>query len=156
MADVGVAYTLDTPSVDIVFNLFTDPFEGQDQFYITEIRGLGSPAIRTPIDSVPLGDGALVHDFWLGPRHIGIEGTILVMSTTIMNDIVEIRNEMESDLSTALESILRADGTLSFTPQGGSLTSYTVRYEVPVEYTHSNNYISLDFSFGLIAGDPTA
>ena len=63
MADVGVVYTLTTPGPDIVFNQFTDPFTGSDQFYITEIRGLAAPTLRTPFDNVALGDGALIHDF---------------------------------------------------------------------------------------------
>ena len=152
MADVGVQYALSTGSGTITFNQFTEPFIGNnDQYYITEIRGLGSPSMRTPTDPVPLGDGALVHNYWYGARHIGIEGTILVQSTGIMDDVVEIRNQMESDLFDALDSILRTDGTLTFTPQGQSLISYTVRYEVPLEFVHSNNYLSLDFSFGLIA-----
>jgi hypothetical protein len=155
MADVGVVYTLTTPGPDIVFNQFTDPFEGQDQYYITEIRGLSSPALRTPFDNVPLGDGGLIHDFWLGPRHIGVEGTVLVQSTPIQDDIVVIRNGMEKDLADALESILRADGTFVFTPQGESQVSYTVRYEIGLEFVHTNNYLSLDFSFGLIAGNPS-
>jgi len=154
MADVGVPYTLATGGGTIVFNDSGEPFQGQDQFYITEIRGLGSPALRTPFDSVPLGDGSLVHDFWFGARHIGIEGTALVQSTAIEDDIVVIRNQMEADLFTALESCLRADAIFDFTPQGQSAQSYTVRYEVQLEFTHSNNYHSLDFSFGLIAGNP--
>jgi len=76
------------------------------------------------------------------------------MSTGIMDDVVQIRNQMESDLQDALISMIRTDGTFAFTPQGQSPVSYTVRYEVPLEFTHSNNYLSLDFSFGLIAGDP--
>lgn len=154
MADVGVVYTLTTPSTDITFNATTVPFAGQDQYYITEIRGLASPTLRTPFDNVPLGDGGLIHDFWFGPRHIGVEGTILVQSTAIENDIVEQRNAMEIDLQDALEAIIRADGTFAFTPQGEGSYSYTVRYEIGLEFVHSNNYHSLDFSFGLIAGDP--
>lgn len=154
MADVGVQYLLDTPGTDITFNQFTDPFVGQDQYYITEIRGLGSPVLRTPFDSVPLGDGSLIHDFWFGARHIGIEGTILVQSVRIEDDVVQVRNQMESDLYNALSSILRNDGTLTYTPQGQGAQAYTVRYEVQLEFVHSNNYNSLDFSFGLIAGDP--
>lgn len=154
MADVGVVYTLTTPGTDITFNQFTDPLTGQDQYYITTIRGLESPDMRTPVDPVPLGDGALIHDFYYGARHIAIEGLILVTSTMVMNDIVEIRNDMTDDLVSALGAILRADGTLAFTPQGGSPTSYTVRYEVGLETTHGDNYTSLQFSFGLIAGTP--
>lgn len=154
MADIGVVYTLTTPGGTVLFNDATDPFAGADQFYITEIRGLGAPALRTPIDNVPLGDGGLIHNFWKGPRHIGIEGTILVQSVRVENSIVVIRNDMEDELSNALESILRADGTLSFAPQGEGTRTYTVRYEVGVEYVHGNNYHSLDFSFGLVAGEP--
>src|SRR3990167_9245660 len=94
MADVGVVYTLSTPGGTVLFNDGFDPFAGADQFYITEIRGLAAPALRTPIDNVPLGDGGLVHDFWKGPRHIWIEGIFLIQSTKIMNSIVVIRNEM--------------------------------------------------------------
>jgi hypothetical protein len=154
MADVGVQYVLTTPGPTITFNQFTDPFTGQDQYYITEIRGLAAPALRTPFDSVPLGDGGLIHDFWFGPRHIGVEGTILVQSTEVMDDIVLARNQMEKDLTDALNSILRADGTFAFTPNGQAAVSYTVRYEVALEFVHSNNYLQLDFSFGLIAGNP--
>ena len=155
MADVGVVYQLTTPATDITFNATTVPFAGQDQFYITEIRGLESPAIRTPVDPVPLGDGALVHHFWYGPRHVLVEGTILVQSTGIEDDIVVIRNTMTNELIDALNAILRADGTFAFTPQGAAARSLTVRYEVGLETTHTNNYHSLDFSFGLIAADPT-
>ena len=149
MADIGVSYVLTTPGPDITFN------DGSpDQFYITEIRGLGAPALRTPIDNVPLGDGGLVHDFWKGPRHIGIEGIFLIQSTRNMNAIVVIRNDMEFLLTDALESILRADGTLSFTPQGEGNRTFTVRYEIGVEFTHTDNYLTDAFTFGLVAGEP--
>ena len=149
MADVGVTYTLTTPGGTVTFN------DGlADQHYITEIRGLGSAALRTPIDNVPLGDGGLIHDFWKGPRHIGIEGIFLIQSTKIMNSIVVIRNDMEDELSDALESILRADGTLAYTPQGEGARTYPVRYEIPLEFTHTDNYTVLAFSFGLVAGEP--
>ena len=155
MADVGVVYTLTTPGPDIVFNQFTDPFVGEDQYYITEIRGLESPVLRTPTDPVPLGDGALIHDFWYGQTSIAIEGIILVQSTHIENDIVEIRNDMTADLKSALDSILRADGTLAFTPQGEGAQSITgLRYEVGLQTSHTDSYHSLQFSFGLVTGTP--
>lgn len=156
MADVGVQYVLTTGGPTITFNQYTDPFIGHDQYYITEIRGLASPALRTPFDSVPLGDGSIIHDFWFGARHIGIEGTALVQSVRIEDDIVDVRNQMEADLTDALNSIIRSDGTLAFTPSGQAAVSYTVRYEVALEFVHTNNYNSLDFSFGLIAGNPFA
>ncbi len=75
-------------------------------------------------------------------------------SVSIEDDIVEIRNDMTNDLSSALAILLRTDGTLAFTPQGVAARSITVRYEVPLQTTHGDNYHSLQFSFGLIAGDP--
>ena len=154
MADIGVVYVLATPGGTVNFNDGVNPFAGADQHYITEIRGLEAPALRTPFDSVPLGDGALIHDFWKGARHIEIEGTILVQSTRIENDIVEIRNDMTDELIDALESILRADGTLTYSPQGQGARTYTVRYDIGLQTVHTANYHQLDFSFGLIAGEP--
>ncbi len=156
MADVGVIYTLTSPGPGTVtFNTGIDPFDGRDKYYITEIRGLESADIRTPVDPVPLGDGALVHDFWFGSTHIAVEGVILVNSTQIEDDIVQVRNSMTNVLSDALAYILRNDGTFAFTPQGAAARSITVRYEVPLQTTHTDNYHTLQFSFGLIAGDPT-
>ena len=149
MADVGVPYQLSTPWGPINFN-----DGGLDQFYITEVRGLGAPALRTPFDNVPLGDGGLIHDFWKGPRHIGVEGIFLITSVRVMNSIVVVRNDMEDELTDALESILRSDGTLSYAPQGEGTRTYTVRYEVPLEFTHTDNYTVLAFNFGLVAGEP--
>jgi hypothetical protein len=149
MADVAVPFTLTTPAVTLVFN-----DDSADQYYITEIAGLGVPPIRAPIDNVPLGDGGLVHDFWKGPRHIAVEGVLLIQSTRIQDDIVDIRNQMEDDLIDALESILRADGTLAYTPTGASARSWTVRHDIPLDFRHVENYLLESFSFGLVAAEP--
>jgi hypothetical protein len=155
MADVGVVYTLTTPGPDIVFNQFTEPFTGHDQYYITEIRGLEAPSLRTPQDPIPLGDGALIHDFYYGATHITIEGVIIVDSTQICNSQVAIRNSMTNDLKDALNSILRANGTLAWTPQGqGAQTITTLRYEVGLQTPHTSDYRALEFSFGLVSGTP--
>lgn len=149
MADVGVPYTLTTPGGMVIFN-----DDSLDQFYITEITGLGIPSLRTPIDNVPLGDGGLIHDFWKGPRHIGIEGILLIESTTIGDEIVDIRNEMELELTDALESILRNDGSFSFTPIGQGTRTFTVRHDIPLEFRHIENYLTEQFTFGLVAAEP--
>ena len=140
---------LTTPDGVITFNDGTDP-----QYYITEIRGLGSPELRTPQDNEPLRDGALVHDFYKGARNIGIEGVFLINPRLSGNDTVVIRNDMEFDLTAALESILRDDGTLVYTPQGQSQRTFTVRYSVPLDFAHGDNYTSLTFNFGLVAAEP--
>jgi len=150
MADVGVQYDLTTPAGTIIFN------DGSlDQFYITKVRGLGSPDLRTPMDKVPLGHGALFHPFFKGARHIGVEGIFLIESTRIQNNIVVIRNEMEFDLTEALESLLDdSTGTFTFAPQGFGSRTFVVKYEVGFEPEHGDNYISLYFSFGLVAAEP--
>lgn len=132
--------------------MFND--DSEDQFYITEITGLGSPSLRTPIDNVPLADGALVHDFYKGARHIGIEGIFLIESTKIQNTIVVIRNDMELELTEALESILRDDGSFSFTPLGHGTRTFTVRHDIPLEFRHTDNYLNVSFTFGLVAAEP--
>ena len=155
MADVGVVYTLDTAGTDITFNQYTDPFIGQDQYYITEIRGLESPTLRTPHDPVPLGDGSLIHTFYYGERVIEVEGIFLIQSTAIEDAIVVIRNTMTNALSDALNDCKSTAGTFSFTPQGAAARSISVNYYTPLQVTHANNYHDLTFSFGLISGDPT-
>lgn len=149
MADIAVQYTLTTPGGTINFN------DGSaDQFYITEIQGLGSAPIRTPIDNRPLADGGLVHDFWKGPRHVLIEGVFFITSVPQGQRCQEIRNEMEEDLRVALESLLQDDGTLAWTPVGQAARSLTVRHEVPLECPHQENYLLRAFNFGLIAANP--
>ncbi len=154
MADVGVEYVLTSGGPTITFNDGTEPFDGQDKYYITEIRGLESPTIRTPHDPVPLGDGSLIHPFYYGETQILIEGVLIVSSAATQNATVVIRNQMTADLKSALNSILRANGTLAFTPQGQGAQSIIVNYNVGLETPHADNYNSLQFSFGLIAGQP--
>jgi hypothetical protein len=83
-----------------------------------------------------------------------VEGILLIQSTRLQDDVVVIRNDMEEELTDALESILRLDGSFSFTPQGLANRTFTVRYEVGLEFVHTDNYLTDAFSFGLIAGEP--
>jgi len=148
MADVGVSYEL-AGSSTVTFN------DGSaDQFYITEITGLGGPPVRAPIDDMPYGDGGLVHTFWKGPRHLIVDGIFLITSTWKMDDIVVIRNDFEEDLRVCLESIITADGTLTWQPQGQLERSLVVRHDVQLEYVHDQDYRVVAFHFGLVAADP--
>ena len=149
MADVAVPYTLTTNGGNIDFN-----DGGADQFYITEIQGLGSAPVRAPIDNAPQAHGGLVHDFWKGPRHIIVEGIFLITSVPQGTLCQAIRNDMEEDLRTALESCLQADGTFAWTPLGQAARSLTVRHDVPLECPHQDNYLLRAFNFGLVAADP--
>jgi hypothetical protein len=72
----------------------------------------------------------------------------------VQNSIVQIRNGFEEDLRLALESILAADGTFVWTPQGQAERTLTVRHDVQLEFGHDQNYLLATFSFGLVAADP--
>jgi hypothetical protein len=149
MADVSAAYTLTTPGGIIAFN------DGStDEFFITTISGLEAAQIRAPVDNRPQTDGGIVHDFFFGPQQITVDGIFRIRSSYVQNTILTVRNEMTEDLRTALNSILRADGTLAWTPLGQSAESLTVRYHVALQPSHVDNYLNLAFSFGLIAAVP--
>ena len=158
MPDLASPYTLTTPGGTVQFNneqmdRFNIP-GGPDEFYISDIQGLDGPPIRAPVDNRPQTDGGLVHPFFKGPRRVTIEGCLMIRSTRIGDAMRLIRNDMEKELKDALESILAADGTLSWTvpyTAGTDAFSLTVRNEIPVEFRG----IELKtFVFGLIAADP--
>jgi len=156
MPDIAATYTLNVPTAtDIVFNNGGRLRDGQDYYWLTSIEGLDGPPIRAPIDNRPQTDGGLVHDFYLGPRHIIVEGFFLIQSTEVYENIRSIRNDMEAALLAAHMDILRADGTWSWTPLNESARSLTVRGDVPVQFRHIDNYRTLSFAFGLVAADPT-
>lgn len=154
MADISVQYDLVTPGGTINFNdTGTDLFNdyGVDEYYITDIQGLDGAPIRAPVDNRPQTHGGLVHPFFKGPRRITVEGALMIRSTRIGNAVRILRNQMEDDLFDALESILDVDGTLGWTPAGGSARLLTVRNEIPLEFRG----IELKtFTFGLIAANP--
>jgi hypothetical protein len=150
VADVTVLYTLTTPGGTVLFN-----DDAVDEYYLSNIAGLDGAPIRAPVDNAPQTDGGLVHDFFLGPRHVTMEGILFIRSSRVGDEIRDQRNVMEQTLREALESALRADATLAWTPAGGDPHLLTVRYEVPVEFTYTDNFLTKSFAFGLVAADPT-
>lgn len=156
MPDLAATYVLTTPGGTISFNL-GDLKDGTDKYWIQNISGLDQAPLRTPQDNVPFGDGGIVHDFWKGPRHVMFEGVLVTESVgfpSVGDACINAQNAMEEDLIDALESIIRADGTLAWTPGGLSARSLTVRSEVPVEFSAAENFALKNFSFGLVAADP--
>lgn len=145
MAQANATYTLTTPGGTITLN------GTGDRYFIDSVEGLDGAPIRAPIDNRPLTDGGLVHDFFLGPRLITFEGTIIIDSQTTESGYLSQRNTMEANLLTALNSILRANGTLAWTPQGQSARSLTVRNNV--ELRVAGKWLKT-FIFGLVAADP--
>jgi len=153
VADLAAIYTLTTPGGTIIFNN-GDLHTLDDLYWITNIDGLDGAPIRATIDNAPQAHGGLVHNAWKGPRHINMEGVILVQSVPIGGACLEVRNDMEEDLRAALESLLQADGTLAWTPDGQSARSLTIRHDVPLDYSPQENYAVMGFTFGLVAADP--
>jgi hypothetical protein len=147
VADLTVQYVLTTPGPDITFNTGT-LFDGTDKYWIQSIIGLDGPSIRAPVDNVPFGDGGIIHTFWKGPRRVVIDGILLIESP---EDCMERRNALSSQLHLALESIIAADGTLAWQPTGLSAVSLTVRNEVTLEVSYTDNFAVSTFSFGLIS-----
>jgi hypothetical protein len=156
MADIAVAFVLTTPGGTVNFNnTGSDDFDvpGSNEFYITEIEGLDGPSIRAPIDPAPQADGAILHNFWKSERNITITGALIIRSTRVMDSVVVARNTMEASLLTALESILQADGTLAWTPQGQAARSLTVRHQGAPPLDFSGIELKT-FVFGLVAANP--
>ena len=60
----------------------------------------------------------------------------------------------KGSVAAMMESILRADGTLTYTPTGAGARSLTVRHDIPLEFRHVENYLLISFTFGLVAAEP--
>lgn len=153
MADVAADYVLDTPGGDIPFNTCVIGDRG-NCYFLTEITGIDAADIRAPIDNAPITDGGLIHNFYEGPLHVVMAGALLIQSTQVGNTVETLRNGMTAALKAALRSILRADGTLSWTQPGVGAQSLTVRYEQKLEVVGSDSPIQT-FTFGLVSAQST-
>lgn len=156
MADLACVYTLTCPGGTITFNT-GDLRDGTDKYWIQNIQGLDGNTLRIPLDSVPFGDGGILHDSWKTARHIVIEGVLITESVGFPGGgdaCVQRQNEMEEDMLDAVESIIQANGTLAWTPSGLAARSLTVRRDQQLEFSPGENFALKNFVFGLIAADP--
>lgn len=145
MAEIAISYTLVTPGGTIVFN------DGVgDEYRLTNIGGLDGRPIRATVEDAPQTDGALIYPFFAGARHITPEGYLKIVSVSDEAAVLAARNAMEDALIAACASILRADGTFSFTRTGGALRSYTVRCDMPPIFTGERGPIK-SFALGLVS-----
>jgi hypothetical protein len=143
MAEYSCVFTLTTPGGTITFN------SGSGDEYVLnpeQCSGLDQAPLRTPSDDRPQTDGALVFNRKRKARFPVLAGILLNRTGT-----ATARNTMENNLRTALESIEGANGTLAWTPTGGSARSLTVRSEIPLECP--GGFVK-SFMFGLIAANP--
>jgi hypothetical protein len=146
LAEFSLVYTLATPGGTITFN------SGSDQYVIARLTGLDGAPIRAPMNNRPQAHGGLVHRFLLGPRHLTIEGLFHVTSSATESGYKAARRTMDVNLNNALNSILAADGTLTWTPSGGSALNLYVRHDQPLQV--GGAWVKT-FVFGLVAADPT-
>lgn len=142
MAEYGVSFVLTTPASTVTFNAGTG-----DEYYLdpNQCAGLDMAPVRANVDDRPGTSGGLVHAALKGPRHVTFGGVLLNRTGT-----ATARNTMENTLRSALESILAANGTLVWTPSGGSARTLAVRCDVGV--TFAGGFLKT-FAFGLVSAN---
>ena len=128
MADLVCTYTYTAPGGTIVFNN-GQLRDGTDKFWLQSIQGLDGPNVRAPVDLVPMGNGSLLHAFWLSGRTPVLEGVLVIESVPLNSSGCQTAlNEMEDNLRAAVESNIAATATLAWTPTGQSSQSLTVKH----------------------------
>jgi hypothetical protein len=142
----GVKYTLaDSQGFSVVFNDETDPefvgyFAGEDA-----ITGLDSPDVRSnTVDLVQEDGGVYAGYSYHGQRPITLQGNFKASSPTD-------RNTKITKLQRVVNNLMRASGTLTWTPDGGPEQFVRVRKQQPTRI--KGNWIKA-FFVGLIAADP--
>ena len=151
MAEQNAPAELTTPWGDILFNV--DLGDGSMYLHGT-VTGLDRMAPRrTPSRTRPQTHGKIWHDFLRDSRHPLFEGTLVVGPGSAWEQLVR-RNEMEENLSLALDSIAlekEETGTYTFTPAGLTARSLVVRCDIPATFPGK---LIKEYMFGLMAADP--
>lgn len=153
MADLATPYTYTASGGTIIFNN-GQLGDGTDKYWLQSILGLDGPNVRAPVDNVPMGNGSLLHSFWLSGRTPVLEGVFVIESVSPWGaDCQEALNEMEDNLRAAVESNVAATATLAWTPTGQSAQSLTVKHngQPRLDITPVENFMLRQFVFGLIA-----
>lgn len=153
MPDFVTTYTYTASGGTIVFNN-GQLGDGTDKFWLEGIQGLDGPNVRAPVDSVPMGNGSLLHAFWLSGRTPVLEGKLLIesvpLNTSACNAALQV---LEDALVAAVTSNVSASASLAWTPTGQTAQSLTVFYngQPRLDITPSDNWNTRTFAFGLIA-----
>lgn len=135
--------TLVTPGGTLTHNALTG-----DTYWVDPRRstGLGMGEIRAPLDDRGQTDGFLLHDFFERGAMLVVAGEILARSDTTGTSA---RDALMASMVTALRSILRSTGTLSF----GSGASLTVKCNLRPEFTTLEG-TRKGFTYGLVSASP--
>jgi len=125
----------------VVFNDKTDPdYVG----VLTSVSGLDSPDVRESADDLVQFDGGVHGDFFYGRRPVVLEGIIFDHGTTTE------RNDRLDKIRQATNA-LRADLTMTFTPDGSIPMFTTLRRQQPIRFDGGWNKT---FQIPLVAADP--
>ena len=147
MAELSIVYTLTTPGGTVQFNT------GADVHRITNITGLSGAPRRITVEPMPQGHGGIVFPGKKGPRHITVDGEWRATSNLLT--IRALVNGLENTLRAALDTIIDADGSWSWTPTGGSSRSLTVRNDQELQRRFQPDKPTIPaFIFGLVAANP--
>jgi hypothetical protein len=148
MAQYNSVYTFTTPASTITLNAASGDTYLNDA---SQCSGLDGVELRTSVDPASQTDGAHVHPSFEDARHITLGGIIYITSSATDSGIMTARNSLEAGLIAACRSLKTANGTLAWTPTGGSARSITVRCDILPTFTGSwvKSYL-----FGLVAADP--
>lgn len=158
MANLSTVYSL-AGSTTINFNSGTlGSGSLNDLYWLSSIRGLDGPTLRTQVDDLPYGDGGLIHKFWKGPRRPVFEGALIVQSVPFgSSGCQDALDVLEAALNACLDSMIQTTGTLSWTSSVSGPLSLPVVYEVGLDIQPSENYALRTFTFGLVSAqaDPS-
>lgn len=150
--DIASVYTLTPPAGSpVIFN------NGQlktndDLFWLTDIKGLDSAALRTPWFRRPQADGGYKTVPWLeDPLEPRFEGAFLVQSVPLGAECREERNTMYHALKNCLRACRDDAGTLSWNEPGIGDLALDVFYEVKLEHGYDAGYTVMTFTFGLFS-----
>lgn len=132
--------SLETPMGTLMFN---DTTSGS-YYWLSGADGMDGAAVRNNSEMKPQRDGAIVHDAFLGPRTIVLTGQVIAADFTTRRTLLD-------NLAAYTFPLLRANGTLRFTPTGGTTRQLSVRLFDKVTVRGG---VLKEFQITLIASDP--
>lgn len=143
--ELGIPYEIVTPKGTLTFNEFTL----NDYFRLESVRGMDAASVRALVQPLAQADGARVGDAYRGALTPVFAGVIPYSTETL-------RRQNKDKLSSWLQSILRADGTLKWTPTGTTQRQRTCRLFDGPDLPGDAGQILYAFQFTLICQDPLA
>ena len=114
--------------------------------HLTGIGGGAGATLRREWDPAPQRDGAILHDAYRGARLPVLEGVVVAPDP-------DSAQALYDDLVSFTDSIMRADGTLKFTPRGEAQRQITVQLADAVQVSGDR---LKRFQVALVAADPAA